>query len=64
MNSKTTRNAAAKERARAEAIQWQADFPNAPHSYGEGELADAAEYFARLGKRYGLLREYRENGII
>ena len=62
MNSKTTRYAAAKERARAEAIQWQADFPNAPHSYGE--LADAAEYFARLGKRYGLLREYRENGII
>ncbi len=28
------------------------------------DLAAIGEYFRRYGKRYGLLREFRENGII
>lgn len=47
---------------RDEAIQWQADFCN--HNYSYGELAYWGDHFERLGKRYGLLREFRENGII
>ena len=51
-----------KERARERAILWQ-------RLAGEkalymSELAYWSAYFERLGKRYGLLREYRENGII
>ena len=50
-----------KERARERAIEWQLDYNN--HNYSYGELADFYEYFRRLGKRYGLLREFHENGI-
>ena len=28
-----------------------------------GELAEAGEYFEKLGRRYGLLQEFRENAI-
>lgn len=28
------------------------------------DLANIDEYFSRYGKRYGLLKEFRENGII
>lgn len=52
----------AKENARAEAIEWQHDF--ADHAYTWGELADFGDHFRKLGKRFGLLREFRENGII
>lgn len=47
---------------RDEAIRWQSDFCN--HNYSYGELADFSDYFTRLGKRYGLLREFRNEGII
>lgn len=50
-----------KEEVRQEAIDWQLDFGN--HNYSWGELAYYGDYFERLGKRYGLLREFRENGI-
>lgn len=50
-----------KAEVREEAIYWQADFCN--HNYSYGELACAEEHFRRLGKRYGLLREFKENGI-
>lgn len=46
---------------REEAIQWQADFCN--HNYSYGELAWWSDHFERLGKRYGLLREFKENAI-
>ena len=52
----------AKERARDKAVElaeWLCD-----HNYSYGELAYWGEYFERLGKRYGLVREFRENGII
>lgn len=51
-----------KEKARQEAIDWQLDFSN--HSYSYYELMEFGEYFYKLGKRYGLLREFRENCII
>lgn len=50
-----------KDKIRNEAIDWQYDFEN--HSYSWGEVAAWAEYFERLGRRYGLLTEFRENGI-
>lgn len=51
-----------KERARERAIEWQLDYNN--HNYGYGELAEWADIFERLGKRYGLIREFKENGIL
>lgn len=50
-----------KIKARQKAIDWQANFPN--NNYSWGELAEWVAYFERLGKRYGLLTEFRENGI-
>lgn len=50
-----------KERIRNKAIIWQLDASNKNYSYGE--LADFYEYFYKMGKRYGLLKEFRENGI-
>ena len=50
-----------KERVRNEAIEWQYDFCN--HDYSWGELAYFEDYFYSMGKRYGLLTEFRENGI-
>lgn len=44
-----------------EAIKWQADFCN--HNYSYEELAYWEDHFTRLGKRYGLLREFKENAI-
>ncbi len=51
-----------KAKARQEAIEWQSDFCN--HNYYWSELANFFAHFEKLGKRYGLLREFRENGII
>ena len=50
-----------KERARQQAIEWQR---TAPDNLSYGELSDAADKFGRLAKRYGLVAEFRENGII
>ena len=50
-----------KERIRNKAIIWQLDASNKNYSYGE--LADFCAYFYKMGKRYGLLKEFRENGI-
>ena len=50
-----------KETARQEAIDWQNDVAN--HNYRYGELAEFVMHFEKLGKRYGLLKEFRENGI-
>lgn len=57
--SKYTR---AKENARQKAMDWQTEYYNNNYSYGE--LIAFAEYFTRLAKRYGLITEFRENGII
>lgn len=50
-----------KGRARAEAIKWQLNDGDYPYSYGG--LAILAEYFGTKGRRYGLIKEFRENGI-
>lgn len=50
-----------KEEAREEAVAWQ--LKNCDKCLSYGELAYYGEYFRKLGKRYGLLKEFRENGI-
>ena len=51
-----------KAAARDEAIDFQNDFNELVLSWYD--LASYQAYFETLGRRYGLLREFRENGII
>lgn len=52
-----------KKAAIREAAQdWQRSFSSCLWSYGE--IADFQARFERLGRKFGLLREFRENGII
>ena len=51
-----------KAKARKEAIRWQAEFQD--HNYSYSELADWQAHFEKLGKRYGLTREFKENDIL
>ena len=50
-----------KQKARELAQTWQFNFAN--NNYDWLELANWGEHFTKLGKRYGLLKEFRENGI-
>lgn len=50
-----------KEKIRSEAIDWQNSFADTDHSWGEMSITQG--YFERQGKRYGLMKEFRENGI-
>lgn len=50
-----------KAKIRDFAIDWQNDFPN--HDYSYSELIAFTDMFTKLGKKYGLLTEFRENGI-
>lgn len=52
----------AKESARNKAMEWQNGFCDQNYSYGE--LVYWQDYFERLARRTGLVREFRENGII
>jgi hypothetical protein len=52
----------ARERIRNMAIEWQNDFEN--HDYSYGDLIYWEDYFRGLAKKYGLVREFEENGII
>jgi len=60
--TKNTQYAINKEKAREQAIDWQHNFEN--QNYSWGCLANWECYFRKLGKRYGLLKEFSENGII
>ena len=51
-----------KEKTRNEAVEWQAAF--ASHNYSYGELAYFSGYFEAKAVRYGLVKEFKENGII
>jgi len=51
-----------KEAARQQAIEWQDWLSD--HSVSYGGLAIASEHFENLGRRYGLIQEFRENAII
>lgn len=44
------------------AIDWQTKASELNYSYGE--LADWTDFFTEYGKKYGLLSEFRENGIL
>lgn len=50
-----------KAEARERAIEWQCEFADRVMSWGE--VAEETAEFERLGRRYGLLTEFRENGI-
>lgn len=43
------------------AIEYQLHYSQYPWSYGE--LAEITDYFYRVGKKYGLLGVFKENGI-
>lgn len=51
-----------KEKAREEAVDWQLNFHN--HNYDYEDLMIFSEHFTKLAKRYGLMKEFKENGII
>lgn len=51
-----------REQARQLAIDWQLNFANQSHSWLY--CIERANRFERIGRKYGLLREFRENGII
>ncbi len=51
-----------KEEVRQEANNfWTYQAPQQDYSWEE--IADFQDYFRKLGKRYGLLKEFKENGI-
>lgn len=50
-----------KKKPREKAIEWQERLVEQSISYGE--LVIAQSVFEQLGRRYGLLTEFRENGI-
>ena len=51
-----------KQAAKQIALNWDSIRAEAVLSYGE--LTIIAEFFERIGRKYGLLREFAENGII
>lgn len=51
-----------KEIARQKAIDWQNETAKKDIFYSE--LVEKAEYFQKIAKRYGLIKEFKENGII
>ena len=51
-----------KENARQQAIDYQLSWAYLNYSYYE--ITVAQDKFYKLGKKYGLLREFKENGII
>ena len=50
-----------KEIARQKAKDWQIE--ERDFSYSQEGFSFVGNYFYKIGKRYGLLREFRENGI-
>lgn len=51
-----------KSEARSEAIEWQYAFSDRDISWEE--LSEEIEHFAKLAKRYGLTREFKQEGVI
>ena len=51
-----------KEELRDEEIQWSYDTSERKMSYYD--LMVEQSYFYEQGKKYGLIREFRENGIL
>ena len=63
MKGKKNCYAEGKAKATQEAMDYQNSFAEG-RQYSYGEIADIQGRLEKLGKRYGLLREFRENGII
>ena len=51
-----------KENARNNAINYQLNFSNLNWSYLELNMIES--YFQKVGKKYGLLKEFKENCVI
>ena len=51
-----------KEAARNEAINWMLTTENDSMSWSE--ILNYQDHFMNIGRRYGLIREFHENGII
>lgn len=51
-----------KEAVRQKAIDMQQRFDKESHSFEE--LLELKNYFYKLGKRYGLVKEFIENGLL
>ena len=51
-----------KSKLREQAIEWQRDF--AEHNYSMSEFANWSAYFEKEARKYGLIKEFKENGII
>lgn len=51
-----------KAAARAQAVQWQANFSD--RSIPWAAIAAQQGHLEQLARRYGLVREFRENAII
>lgn len=51
-----------KAQARQRAIDWQLETSDKVMSWGE--VAIWGEYFYKLAKRFGLVREFKENGVL
>lgn len=50
------------DQARDIAIDWQVSWQD--HNYSYGELIEWQEFFETIGKRFNLIDEFKENGII
>lgn len=57
-----SRYIAIKNNIRKIAQTWQTNYPRFAWTYGE--LAEIQAHFEKLARRFGLVREFRENGII
>ena len=60
--NKPTRYQLKQAHARQIAIDWQWNFNHNSHSWQY--CADWQARFERIGRKYGLIREFRENGIL
>lgn len=51
-----------KEKVRQKVIEWQHNFNNKSISFEE--LVYIGEHLEKLARRYGLIKEFKENGIL
>lgn len=50
------------DEARDQAVQWQDEFSSKSMSWGD--VLDAGQHFEKTAKKFGLTKEFKENGII
>ena len=52
-----------KNKIRQQAIDWLESFSEGKN-YCWSEIAETSDYFEKMGRRYGLLQEFRDNGVV